>query len=74
MLASAVGMPNLQLVKKTNKKQDVPRHGRGASVSTERRYRYPSKDVWQVSDDRWQVAESRYLLPLDEFESPQRGR
>ena len=64
----------MYLVKKTSKKQDAPRHGRGASVSTERRYRYPREDVWQVSDDRWQVAESRYLLPLDDFEMPRRGR
>jgi len=30
-----------------------PRRGRGATVSTERRYRYPAEERWQVSDDRW---------------------
>jgi hypothetical protein len=54
-------MPNLHLVKTTEKKQDKPRRGRGSSVSTERRYRYPAEEIWQVSDDRWKVAETRYL-------------
>ena len=61
-------MANLYLVKGTKKKeQDTPRRGKGASAvasselprdkSTERRYRYPSEEIWQVSEDRWQVAE-----------------
>jgi len=29
-------------------------------VSTERRYRYPAEEIWEVSDDRWQVAETPY--------------
>jgi len=66
-LPSFAGMPKLRLVKTNNPKQEVPRRGRGASVSSERRFRYPSEEIWQVSDDRWQVAESRYLLPLDDF-------
>ena len=60
-LASSKGMANLYLVKTNNSKQDTPRRGRGSAVSTERRYRYPSEEIWQVSDDRWQVAEARCL-------------
>jgi hypothetical protein len=48
-------MAHLYLVKGNGKKQDTPRRGRGSAVSTERRYRYPSDEIWQVSDDRWQV-------------------
>ena len=62
-LASSVGMPNLRLVKTTEKRHDMPRRGRGSSVSTERRYRYPSDEIWQVSEERWQVAESRPPSP-----------
>jgi hypothetical protein len=53
-------MANLYLVKTDNPhpKQDAPRRGRGSAVSTERRYRYPAEEIWQVSEDRWQVAES----------------
>jgi hypothetical protein len=54
-------MANLYLVKGNKKGQDAPRRGRGSAVSTERRHRYPSEEVWQVSDDRWQVAEAHYL-------------
>lgn len=54
-------MAHLYLVKTDRSKQEAPRRGRGAAVSTERRYRYPSKEIWQVSDDRWQVAEARHL-------------
>jgi len=54
-------MAHLHLVKGNKKKPDAPRRGRGSSVSTERRYRYPSDEIWQISEDRWQVAESRYL-------------
>ena len=54
-------MPNLRLVKTQEKKQDTPRRGRGSSVSSERRYRYPAEEIWQVSDDRWQIAETPYL-------------
>ena len=53
-------MANLHLVPNPEKKQDSPRRGRGSSVSSERRYRYPSEEIWQVSDDRWQVAERRH--------------
>ena len=53
-------MAHLYLVKTNNSKQETPRRGRGSAVSTERRYRYPSEEIWQVSDDRWQVAEDRY--------------
>ena len=48
-------MRRLELVK-----EDQPRRGRGAAVSTERRYRYPAEEIWQVSDDRWQVTEAPY--------------
>jgi hypothetical protein len=54
-------MAHLYLVKGNKKRPDAPRRGRGASASTERRYRYPSEEIWQVSEDKWQVAESRYL-------------
>ena len=54
-------MAHLYLVKGNKKSQATPRRGRGAAVSTERRYRYPSEEIWQVSEDRWQVAERRYL-------------
>ena len=52
-------MAKLQLVK-PRQSDDQPRRGRGASISSERRYRYPAEEVWEVSDDRWQVAEARY--------------
>jgi hypothetical protein len=42
-------------------------------VSSERRYRYPSEEIWQVSDDTWQVAESRYLLPFEDHSLPRRS-
>ena len=48
-------MAHLYLVKGNKKQQDAPRRGRGATVTTERRYRYPSEEIWQVSDDRWQA-------------------
>ena len=67
-------MPTLRLVKGNKNKQDVPRRSRGASVSTERRYRYPSDEVWQVSEDRWQVAESRYLIPFDDCDGRRPSR
>jgi hypothetical protein len=56
-------MPTLRLLKgnrvKGNRiKQDAPRRGRGSSVSTERRHRYPAEEVWQVSEDKWQVVEA----------------
>ena len=52
-------MAKLQLVKpRTN--DDQPQRGRGATISNERRYRYPAEEIWEVSDDRWRVAESRY--------------
>ena len=37
-----------------------PRQGRGATVSTERRYRYPAEEVWEISEDRWQVPDAPY--------------
>ena len=52
-------MRKLQLVA-VREKEDVPRRGRGAAVSTERRYRYPSEEIWEVSEDRWQVADAPY--------------
>ena len=54
-------MAHLYLVKGNKKQQHAPRRGRGSAVSTERRYRYPSEEIWQVSDDRWQTAEVRDL-------------
>jgi hypothetical protein len=39
---------------------EQPRRGRGATVSTERRYRYPAEEVWEVSDDRWQVPDAPF--------------
>ena len=54
-------MAHLYLVKGNERKQDLPKRGRASAVSTERRYRYPSDEVWQVSEERWQVAESRHL-------------
>jgi hypothetical protein len=61
-------MANLYLVKGTKKKeQNNPRRGRDSSAlapsgvrpdkSTERRYRYPAEEIWQVSEESWQVAE-----------------
>ena len=47
-------MRKLELVKPP-RKDDQPRHGRGASVSSEVRYRYPAEEIWEVSDDRWHV-------------------
>jgi hypothetical protein len=52
-------MRRLEFVK-PREKEDTPRRGRGAAVSTERRYRYPAEEIWEVSDDRWQVAEAPY--------------
>jgi len=66
-------MPKLRLVKTNDRKQDAPRRGRGSSVSSERRYRYPSEEIWQVSDETWQVAESRYLLPFEDHSLPRRS-
>ena len=66
-------MANLYLVKTNTPKQDTPRRGRGSAVSTERRYRYPSEEIWQVSDDRWQVAEGRYL-PNEQHSVSRRSR
>jgi hypothetical protein len=54
-------MSKLHLLKSTDKKQDIPQRGRGSAVSSERRYRYPSDEIWQVSEERWQVAESHHL-------------
>ena len=52
-------MRTLELVT-AREKDDKPQRGRGATVSTERRYRYPAEEGWEVSDDRWQVAETPY--------------
>ena len=54
-------MAHLYLVKGNKKQQDAPRRGRGTAVATERRYRYPAEEVWEVSDDRWQTAEAHSL-------------
>ena len=67
-------MPTLRLVKGNKSKPDVPRRGRGSSASTERRYRYPADEIWQVSEDRWQVAESRYLIPFDDCDGRRQSR
>ena len=67
-------MPTLRLVKGNKSKPDVSRRGRGSSVSTERRYRYPADEIWQVSEDRWQVAESRYLIPFDDCDGRRQSR
>ena len=60
-LYSTPGMANLYLVKTNRPKQTAKRRGRGSAVSTERRYRYPSEEIWQVSETRWQAAETRCL-------------
>ena len=52
-------MRRLELVK-PREKDDKPSRGRGAAVSTERRYRYPAEEIWEVSDDRWHVSETPY--------------
>jgi hypothetical protein len=52
-------MRSLELVT-PREKDDKPRRGRGAAATTERRYRYPAEEIWEVSDDRWQVAEAPY--------------
>jgi hypothetical protein len=59
-------MRRLELVR-PREKEDTPRRGRGASVSTERRYRYPAEEIWEVSDDRWQVAEAPYKRDAERF-------
>ena len=67
-------MANLYLVKGSKKKeQDAPKPGKGSSAfapsglrrdkSTERRYRYPSEEIWQVSEERWQVETDADLTP-----------
>ena len=48
-------MAHLYLVKGNKKQQEAPRRGRGPAVATERRYRYPAEEIWQVSDNRWQT-------------------
>ena len=55
-------MRNLQLVRRSETKEESQRQARGSTVSTERRYRYPAEEIWEVSDDRWQVADDRYPL------------
>ncbi len=57
-------MRKLELVK-SPRKDDQPRHGRGASVSSEIRYRYPAEEIWEVSDDRWQVPDMPYRREKD---------
>ena len=54
-------MAHLYLVKGNKKQQDTPRRGRAPVAATERRYRYPSEEIWEVSDDHWQTAEDRRL-------------
>jgi len=63
-------MPHLYLVKGNKKEQHAPRQSRGPAVSapvvsTERRYRYPSEEIWQVSNHGWQAAEARNLPARD---------
>jgi len=54
-------MAHLYLVKGNKKQQEAPRRSPASAVSSERRYRYPAEEIWQVSDDRWQAAEARNL-------------
>jgi hypothetical protein len=54
-------MAHLYLVKGNRKQQATPRRERASAVSTERRYRYPSEEIWQVSEESWQTAEARSL-------------
>jgi hypothetical protein len=43
-------VPKLQLVKpRTDERQPS---SRSAPVSTERRYRYPAEEIWEVSEQR----------------------
>ena len=68
-------MAHLYLVKGNKKEQHAPRRSRGPAVSapvvsapvvsTERRYRYPSEEIWQVSNHGWQTAEARNLPARD---------
>jgi len=43
-------MAHLYLVKGNRKKMDTPERARGPASSSERRYRYPSEEIWQVSE------------------------
>jgi len=45
-------MAHLYLVKGNQKKTDMPRRARGPASSSERRFRYPSEEIWQVSEGR----------------------
>ena len=53
-------MRKIELVSVRPKDSYQPRRGRGAAVSTERRYRYPAEEVWEVSEESWQPAEVQY--------------
>ena len=57
-------MPTLRLVK-GNKIKAAPRDRRGKHL--ERRYRYPSDEVWQVSEDTWQESRPPSPNALDGF-------
>ena len=52
-------------VVKFRPQEDTPRQARGASASTERRYRYPAEEVWEVSEERWRVADRSYQSTED---------
>ena len=53
-------MRKLELVEARPKDSELPRRGRGAAISTERRYRYPAEEIWEVSEESWRPAEVRY--------------
>lgn len=57
LLPQLFAMPKLELVK-MRPDGDTPRRERDGSGATERRYRYPAEEIWEVSDDRWHVAEA----------------
>jgi hypothetical protein len=45
-------MAHLHLVKGNHTKADMPRRARGPAASSERRFRYPAEEIWQVSEGR----------------------
>ena len=55
-------MRKFQLVKASTKEHQ-PREARGATVSGERRYRYPAEEIWEVSEEQWQPRETPHPHP-----------
>jgi hypothetical protein len=55
-------MRKLQLVKGSTK-EHLPREDRGAIASSERRYRYPAEEIWEVSEEQWQRRETPHPHP-----------